>query len=424
MKSVTSTFFDEEEIEPPLGKKAGPEGTLPSRVRSYERIVEKKSHILARLFGYTSQPSKEAYDRWASNVCAGDKLADTMVEWINEDKQGQRRSLLFSALDHGVDTNTPKYISDFFEAIEPTPYWVDTDLLDLGSKVIHRWGSLAGDVLRDVALMGGYLLSGVNHALILAGGLDKDPGSRISETAKWWVACTEQGGMERFGDGFKATIRVRLVHGMIRKNLLENKAWDYQRHGLPINQTDMAATNLAFSAVLILAVRLLGVSVTSQESKAVMHLWKYIGWLMGVDEKLLFDTEKSGLLGLQESLWTQSAPDWTSMQLARSLSLEPMSRRFEWSDRYPSLHSARIMFDYHKSLSVTSYFLSRRQFKNLGLPSGVTPWYPVIFIPFRVVMSVLVRVIPKFRSFMEAKGRLSQISKMGLVTKSVEIKNY
>ncbi len=48
-------------------------------------------------------------------------------------------------------------------------------------------------VLRDLALMGGYLLSGLNQALIMTGALNKDAAKRFAETSKWWMDCTEKG---------------------------------------------------------------------------------------------------------------------------------------------------------------------------------------------------------------------------------------
>ncbi len=62
--------------------------------------------------------------------------------------------------------------------------------------------------------------------------------------------------------------------------------------GLPINQTDQAATLGLFNGTLLLGVRALGYRVSRDESRAVMHLWKYVGWLMGIDDEWLFDSER------------------------------------------------------------------------------------------------------------------------------------
>ena len=40
-----------------------------------------------------------------------------------------------------------------------------------------------------------------------------------------------------------------------------------------------------------MGVRALGVPVSREDSRALMHLWKYVGWLVGVDDDWLFDEE-------------------------------------------------------------------------------------------------------------------------------------
>ncbi|WP_188586380.1 oxygenase MpaB family protein, partial [Gordonia jinhuaensis] len=48
-----------------------------------------------------------------------------------------------------------------------------------------------------------------------------------------------------------------------------------------------------FSGTLLVGSRALGVPVSKDDSHALMHLWKYVGWLIGVDEDWLFDPERA-----------------------------------------------------------------------------------------------------------------------------------
>ena len=96
--------------------------------------------------------------------------------------------------------------------------------------------------------------------------------------------------MRRDGEGFQLTLHVRVMHALVNETFTPR--WDVARWGLPINQSDQAATLGLFSGVLVLGSRALGARITPDESRAVMHLWKYIGWLMGVDDAWLVDTER------------------------------------------------------------------------------------------------------------------------------------
>ena len=65
-------------------------------------------------------------------------------------------------------------------------------------------------------------------------------------------------------------------------------------------------------------VRMLGIPVTPRESRGVMQLFRYAGWLMGVDERWLVETEREGLVRLYHAVLTQGQPDWTTQELARA----------------------------------------------------------------------------------------------------------
>jgi hypothetical protein len=60
----------------------------------------------------------------------------------------------------------------------------------------------------------------------------------------------------------------------IHEAVVTDDRWDVGRWGVPINQSDQAATLGLFNGALLLGVRLLGVRVSRAESRAIMHLWK------------------------------------------------------------------------------------------------------------------------------------------------------
>jgi hypothetical protein len=50
-------------------------------------------------------------------------------------------------------------------------------------------------------------------------------------------------------------LKVRLMHASIRFFTLYHQTWDTKALGLPVNQEDMAGTNLAFSYIVIVGMR-------------------------------------------------------------------------------------------------------------------------------------------------------------------------
>ena len=63
------------------------------------------------------------------------------------------------------------------------PDWADWKLIEEGVRFIHGTGRAATDVLRDMALMGGYLMVAFNKTLILTGELEKGAAPRLASTA-------------------------------------------------------------------------------------------------------------------------------------------------------------------------------------------------------------------------------------------------
>lgn len=385
-------------VSPPL--------RIPGRARPFEKAKIPTPAWQRLLLGRDLSPSRSEYDAIIAATWQGDEAMDALIEWMYAYGPAKARPLFTQALGKGIETlqNPPEPLVRFFNTVEATPAWVDRQLMDDAVHFIHGTGLAAPYVLRDLALMGGYLLSGFNHVLIKTGALNKDASLRIAETGQWWIDCTEIGGLERFNPGFKSTIHVRLVHGMVRRALARKEDWDSEHWGLPVNQIDMVATYLGFCVVMLGGLRKLGIPVTSHESKAVMHLWAYAGWLMGVDEKWLVFNERDGIVLLSHTFMSQSRPDWTSKELARALADEPLHRHFN------NFADLRGKLAYYQHLSVSRYFLGKQKMAQLGLPEDIPGWFPLLTAVPRLANYSIQHFLPPLRKQQEKRGRAAQLA--------------
>ncbi|MZR62353.1 oxygenase MpaB family protein [Alcanivorax sp. DP30] len=378
---------------------------IPRRVRPYEKTQQPTPLLLRALLGRNLAPSQEEFDAVVGALWSGDPEMDALVDWMMEFGAREGRALFETAITEGLAAvkDCPEPLRNFIRKVEKRPSWVDFDLIEEGARFIHATGMTAPYVLRDLALMGGYLLSGFNQSLVLTGALNKGASQRVAETGKWWVDCTEIGGLQRFGPGFRATLHVRMVHSLVRRNLNRREDWDSGEWGMPLSQVDMVATYLGFCVVMLGGLRKLGVPVTPRESKAVMHLWKYASWLMGVEDRWLVDTESQGIVLLHHTLMTQSRPDETSKELGKALAVEPLERHFN------HLEGLQRRLAYEKHLSVSRYFLNKEKMAQLGLPESTLPWYPVATLVPRFVGHVTQRYNPVLRRRQERRGRRDQL---------------
>ncbi|MGA8256891.1 MAG: oxygenase MpaB family protein [Nocardioides sp.] len=266
----------------------------------------------------------------------------------------------------GVDANSAPALRDFFATVEATPDWVDWDLLARGQRVYHRFGQNAADVLLQLSLIGGYRFGGPTDLLVATGGLTGDMTvRRLGETQKWATTLSVPGGLARDGEAWRLTVHVRVMHALVNESF--RAQWDVERWGEPINQADQAATLGLFDAVVLLGSRGLGVPVSADDSRAVMHLWKYVGWLMGVDEEFLVDSERERHRINYHLVLAQADVSEAGPLLAQAI-----------VDAQPQLHYEnaawlRGRFERERLLSMLTLFLGPRSMRELGLPSR-PPW--------------------------------------------------
>jgi hypothetical protein len=192
------------------------------------------------------------------------------------------------------------------------------------------------------------------------------------------------------------------MHTLVRRRVKTLPDWNAGDWGLPVNQTDMAGTYLVFAIAFLVGLRVSGVPITQEEGRAVVHFWRYVSWLMGVDEPWMVDTEAQGRRLLWHIAVSQPEPDESSVQLGQALMNEPLQRP------YPNLAWLRGHFERQKHLSVTRLFASRQQMRQLGLPGYILPWYPLLTLPLNLGWHLMHRALPGGRERLIRKGRAAQ----------------
>ncbi|WIV59741.1 oxygenase MpaB family protein [Amycolatopsis nalaikhensis] len=246
-----------------------------------------------------------------------DQLADDVVAWMAQQPKGRGRELFEQALNTGVAAPGP--LQAFFEQVNAKPYWVDDERLDRGARAITRAGLLGLFPLGDMSLMGGYLASRATKALVGTGEIEYKAPRRLVETATWWIDVTTPGALAHGGKGYASALRVRLVHAHVRAAMNRRDDWDYAAWDRPVNQVQTAGTLLLFSLVYVFGTQLLGLRYSARERGDILHLWRYIGWLMGVDDELLPAGEEDAWRLLWLLAATEFIPDDDSKRLAKAL---------------------------------------------------------------------------------------------------------
>src|SRR6185503_425445 len=266
-------------------------------------------------------------DQYVNLLWRTDPLAEAVIEAFAPLPEVEWQAMLNRALDHGIDAvpQAPAALRALFAQLDRVPFWVDPEQCNLGGATFLRC-RLGFLVLAMHALPLIYSWPAGNKPLALSGHLVHRASQRLKDTTRYVFAISQPDGLARFAEGFKMTVRVRLIHAQVRKLLMQSGQWRADDWGAPINQCHMAGTNLLFSVGVLDGLTRIGYRFTSAEREALIHLWRYAGALLGIENELLVAGEWEGHRLLDLIFTFEPKPDDDSRALVHAL----METAFEY----------------------------------------------------------------------------------------------
>jgi len=241
----------------------------------------------------------------------GDEEMDELLQYLSQNKDGCGCGPFDDVISYiakeyqancDADTPTVQFYKHYYENI---PYWVDFEQIQRGIDVFLAYLPVAGCSLFYRSLVGGFSIPEIVEVLqatqYLVGDKEKSV-ERLLDTGGFLACCfapslptaktdttsevQSASSLRPGGKGWEAALRVRVLHAKVRRSLLQSKrrVWDVETNGIPINQEDLAATLLAFSVNVLLGIEIIaGKPLPENEQYDYLALWRYIGWLLGVD---------------------------------------------------------------------------------------------------------------------------------------------
>ena len=285
--------------------------------------------------------SFDNWDKFAPFFYQCDDLGDQVVKDIYfKTSFKEATAIIKNYIENGVDFNDssiPESVKNLFDQTQEIPDWVDWTRIEKGFELCQISGLNALIILRDYVLMGGYDYSYLNKPLILTGALKKGAVKRLADTLNFWVNVTRKDALKIHEKGYGFCITTRLIHSYSRLMILEKtKSWDTKNWGLPINSWDMMATYIGFSLMFLHGLQKFEVKIEDEDEDGLFHLWKYIGYLIGIPVEILPNDKKEATEFFYMWTATQPSSDADSVQLARSLldeNLESPVLRYQFQRR-------------------------------------------------------------------------------------------
>ena len=267
------------------------------------------------------QLAPETAANYVAHTLIGDPLADAMLEDLASVSR-QEQALLFQAalLERDWDSlaDAPSSAREFFEDAEKVPDWVDFDSFIPGIRMFHRNSHL---ILG--AFVGGTLVEGfatnISKAFFISGRVRDQGVRRLRQNNRHMMEIFMPGGLTRDGDGWKLSVRIRLVHAQLRRLLGNSDEWDRGAWGLPISSAHLGYAITSFSARLLDHMERLGAKFTDAERESFMSIWRYTGHVMGIPSSILFRDEEDARRLLRIGPMCEPPPSPESAVMASAL---------------------------------------------------------------------------------------------------------
>jgi ER-bound oxygenase mpaB/B'/Rubber oxygenase, catalytic domain len=227
----------------------------------------------------------------------GDKLADDVINlvYFKMGIKGLREFFKWTGqtIDNTFETEPEltEKLQDFFAKTSKIPSFLDPEKIKKGLTFAQKNQEQIGLMLGCLSLP--YCYAGANGAKVLwmSERIKNDTRKRLEETGEFVFGVMNPKEWNNDFMGSKNLIlriqKIRLMHACIRFFTTHYGTWNAAEWGKPVNQEDMAGTNLAFSYVVIKGMRTNGKTLTDEETEAYLHLWAVIGFWSGVSEKII-----------------------------------------------------------------------------------------------------------------------------------------
>ena len=267
------------------------------------------------------QFAPETAANYVAHTLIGDPLADAMMEDLASVSR-EEQTLLFQAalLEHDWVSlaDAPPSAKEFFADAENVPEWVDFDSFIPGIRMFHRNSHL---ILG--AFVGGTLVEGfatnISKAFFISGRVRDQGVRRLRQNNRHMIEAFMPDGLTMDGDGWKLSVRVRLVHAQLRGLLGKSDEWDHEAWGLPISSAHLGYAVTSFSARLLDHMKRLGADYTDEERKSFMAIWRFTGHVMGIPPTILFRDEEDARHLHQIGSMCEPPPSLESIVMANAL---------------------------------------------------------------------------------------------------------
>lgn len=250
-----------------------------------------------------------------------DPLADAAIESLANLRTSEINRLIRAGMDRkpGAMAQAPRQLREFFEQVEMTPPWWDPAESRQGCRAFHDYSDLFIPSFFVATVQNAATL--IAKAFYATGRVNSRFGPRrIRQNTRHFIEIMLPGALDRSGEGWRLSVRIRLVHAQIRWLIRTEGNWNEERYGVPLSSAHMAMASANFSASCLGFARKMGARLDREACASFMQIWRYASWLIGTPEVLLFAGDEAKTNELYRiARICEPSPSHESVAIAKAL---------------------------------------------------------------------------------------------------------
>ena len=229
-----------------------------------------------------------AADNYLKHTTIGDPELDPIMEELSA---ALSPSDLHRFIGAGIEQNdealrnAPASLRDFFKNLREPP-WLYYEGFRPGIRAFHE-----NVDLMLTAFVTGVLVEGFSTLIAKSFNITGRVAStkrRLQQNNRHMLEIFFPGNLQRTGEGWKLSTRIRFVHTRIRGLLATSDAWNHDAWGTPVSAAHLGFAISVFSKRLLEYSAMLGAKFSKEEQESVLAVWRYAGYLMGIPETILY----------------------------------------------------------------------------------------------------------------------------------------
>ena len=257
-------------------------------------------------------------DRYIRHTTIGDPELDPIMEEVHSLHPANLHRFIAAGIEQREAElrAAPEPLRRFFEDFQE-PEWLDYSAFRPGVRSFH-----ANADLMLVAFVAGVLVEGFSTLIAKSFSITGRVAAtrrRLQQNNRQLLEIFFPGGLQRDGDGWKLSTRVRFVHARIRSLLARHEEWNGEAWGVPLSAAHLGFAISVFSKRLLDYSQLVGARFTEEEKKSTLDVWRYSGYLMGIPESILYEDGAEADRIYRIANMCEPPPDSDSATMANAL---------------------------------------------------------------------------------------------------------